>query len=316
VAVASELQTSAQSLPQSERTVTVIGVPLDSGASRPGARFGPQVLRNAGLAQQVESLGYAVLDFGDIAVTQRNMDPIGGPGHPKNVRSVRDANREIANAVEAAMREGSYPVVIGGDHSMAIGVLAGVARVNGPQGVIWVDAHADLNTTKSTPTGNIHGMSMAAAFGQVTDLFAPPEFPNPSADMRHCVFIGLRELDPAEKRTILEHDILCFTMSDIDQLGMGKVMELSIQRASAGPRSVHVSFDIDCLDPTLAPGTGTPVRGGLTYREAHLVMEQLWRSGITHSLEVSEVNPLLDEHNMTAKLANELICSALGKSIL
>ena len=315
-AVASETQSALESHAQHTRTVTVIGVPLDCGASRPGARFGPQVLRNAGLAQQLAALGYAVSDFGDVAVTATYRDEPGGPDQPKNVRPVRDANREIAAAVEAAMREQSFPVIIGGDHSMAVGILAGLARVNGPQGVIWVDAHADLNTTKSSPSGNIHGMSMAAAFGQVTDLFPPPEFPNPSADMRHCVFIGLRELDPAEKRTIIEHDILCFTMSDIDQLGMGRVVELAIQRASQGPRTVHVSFDIDCLDPTLAPGTGTPVRGGLTYREAHLVMEQLWRSGIAHSLEVSEVNPLLDEHNMTAKLANELICSALGKSIL
>ncbi len=294
----------------------MIGVPFDLGASRRGARFGPHALRTAGLAAQLESLGYAVSDFGDIEVSQPESDPAGGPGQPKNVRAVRDANRQIATAVEAAMREQSYPILLGGDHSMAIGALAGVARVNGPQGVIWVDAHGDLNTTESSPTGNLHGMSMAAAFGQVADLFPPPEFPTPAADLRHCVFIGIRELDEQEKRTILEHDILCFTMSDIDQLGMAKVIELAFQRASQGPRSVHVSFDIDCLDPTLAPGTGTPVRGGLTYREAHLFMEQLWRSGIAHSLELSEVNPLLDEHNMTAKLADELICSALGKSIL
>lgn len=297
-------------------TVTIIGVPLELGASRRGARLGPQALRTAGLAQQLESLGYAVSDFGDVAVLGKSGDSSGGPGHPKNVRAVRDANREIANAVEAAMREGSYPAVIGGDHSMAVGVIAGIARINGPQGVIWVDAHADLNTTASSPTGNIHGMSMAAAFGQVTDIFHAPEFPTPAADRRRTVFIGLRELDPQEKRTIIEHDILCFTMSDVDRLGMANVMERAIERASQGPRSVHISFDIDCLDPTLAPGTGTPVRGGITYREAHLIMETLWQSGVAHSLELSEVNPLLDEHNVTAKLANELICSALGKSIL
>jgi arginase len=314
--VAQTLTTPAQTLPEQFRRLTLIGVPFDLGASRRGARFGPHALRTAGLAPQLEALGYAITDFGDIAVGPGESESTGGPDHPKNVRLVRDANREIANAVEAAMREGAYPIVLGGDHSMAIGAIAGVARVNGPQGVIWVDAHGDLNTPASSPTGNIHGMSMAVAFGQVRELFPPPEFPAPAADMRHSVFIGIRELDPQEKRTILEHDILCFTMSDIDQLGMAKVIELSFQRAAQGPRSVHVSFDIDCLDPTLAPGTGTPVRGGLTYREAHLFMEQLWRSGIAHSLELSEVNPLLDEHNMTAKLANELICSALGKSIL
>ncbi|HXW50627.1 MAG TPA: arginase [Candidatus Acidoferrales bacterium] len=314
--MAQTLTTPAQTLPERFRRVTMIGVPFDLGASRRGARFGPQALRTAGLAAELESLGYALSDFGDIAVRPEESDQSGGPGHPKNVRVVRDANRELANAVEAALREDSYPIALGGDHSMAIGVLAGIARVKGPQGVIWVDAHGDLNTVASSPTGNIHGMSMAVAFGQVSDLFPPPEFPTPAADLRHSVFIGIRELDPQEKQTILEHEILCFTMSDIDQLGMPKVIELAFQRASQGPRTVHVSFDIDCLDPTLAPGTGTPVRGGLTYREAHLFMEQLWRSGIAHSLELSEVNPLLDEHNMTAKLANELICSALGKSIL
>ena len=312
--MAQTLTTPAQTLPEQFRRVTMIGVPFDLGASRRGARLDRMRCARRGSHHSLER---SATPFRISATSRSTRLKAKTPVVQvtlKNVREVRDANREIANAVEAAMREGAYPVVLGGDHSMAIGTLAGIARVNGPQGVIWVDAHGDLNTTASSPTGNIHGMSMAVAFGQVSDLFPAPEFPTPAADMRHSVFLGIRELDPQEKRTLLEHEILCFTMSDIDQLG--EVIELAFQRAGQGPRSVHVSFDIDCLDPTLAPGTGTPVRGGLTYREAHLFMEQLWRSGLAHSLELSEVNPLLDEHNMTAKLANELICSALGKSIL
>lgn len=297
-------------------TVSLIGVPLELGASRRGARLGPQVLRTVGLAAALESLGYVVSDFGDIGVASGPRDVSGGPGHPKNVRAIRSASVDVATAVEAALRQGSYPLILGGDHSMAIGILAGIARVNGPQGVIWFDAHGDLNTSQSSPTGNIHGMPMAAAFGDLTDIFPPPEFPTPSADIDHSVFIGLRELDPAEKSMLTERRICHFTMSDIDRLGMAAVMERALERAGQGLASAHVSFDIDCLDPTLAPGTGTPVTGGITYREAHLAMELIYESGIAHSFEMSEVNPLLDEHNITAKLANELICSALGKRIL
>ncbi len=298
------------------RSATLIGVPLELGASRRGARLGPHVLRTAGIVQQVQDLGYTVDDAGDIAAPTSAEDVAGGPGRPRNVQPIVTVSRAIADAVEKAMRAGSFPVVVGGDHSMAIGVIAGVARVKGPQGVIWIDAHPDLNTPATSPTGNLHGMSMAAALGDLNDLFPPPDFPTPAADTKRLVFIALRDVDPGERRMISERNIACFTMTDIDRLGMAAVVDQAISIAGQGPASVHVSFDIDSLDPSLAPGTGTPVPGGITYREAHLAMELIAQSGVANSLELSEVNPLLDEHNMTAKLATELICSALGKRIL
>src|SRR5579872_1053963 len=298
------------------QTVSLIGVPLELGASRRGARLGPQVLRTAGLAHEVQKLGFQVLDRGDIGVELQSNDEVGGPGHPKHVSAIRAVCLAIADAVEDALRRDTFPVVLGGDHSMAIGVLAGVARVKGPQGIIWIDAHADLNTPETSPSGNLHGMSMAAALGEISDLFQPPAFPTPAVDVNRSVFIGLRELDPAERRSLLDKGMTCFTMSDIDRFGIAHAMERAIEVAGPGKASAHVSFDIDALDPSLAPGTGTPVPGGITYREAHFAMELIAQSGIAHSLELTEVNPLLDEHNMTAKLATELICSALGKRIL
>jgi len=298
------------------RSATIIGVPLELGASRRGARLGPQVLRTAGVGRQLQALDLAVDDLGDVEVPAAAPDTDGGPGHPKNVRPIVAASRAIADAVETTMRKDSFPVVLGGDHSMAVGVIAGAARVKGPQGVIWIDAHPDLNTPETSRTGNLHGMSMAAALGYLSGIFAAPEFPTPAADARRLVFVALRDVDPAERQMIVEHGIACFTMTDIDRLGMASVIERAISIAGKGPGSVHISFDIDSLDPSLAPGTGTPVPGGITYREAHLAMELISQSGVAHSIELSEVNPLLDEHNMTAKLATELICSALGKRIL
>lgn len=273
-------------------------------------------MRTAGLAERLRTLGYAVTDHGDIAIPASTQDAIGGPGRPKNVPAIREVNRAVAEAVAETMGRGAFPVLLGGDHSLAIGAIAGIARVKGPQGVIWIDAHPDLNTPETSPTGNLHGMAMAAALGAMADIFAPPEFPTPAAEVTRSVFIAVRDVDPGERRMIGERNIHCFTMSDIDRLGMGQIIERAIEIAGQGPGSVHISFDIDSLDPVFAPGTGTPVRGGITYREAHLAMELIAQSGVAHSLELVEVNPLLDQHNMTAKLASELICSALGKSIL
>ena len=298
------------------RTVSLIGVPLELGASRRGARLGPHVIRNTGILARLQALGLDVADVGDLDLPTAGDDVAGGPDHPKNVAAIVSACRTIADAVEREMRRGAYPVIMGGDHSMAVGVLAGIARVNGPQGVIWIDAHADLNTVATSPSGNLHGMPMAAAFGRLPEIFPPAEFPTPSANVARSVFVALRDVDEGERQLIREHDVACFTMTDIDRLGMDKVMERAVEVAGDGPGSVHVSFDVDSLDPALAPGTGTPVPGGITYREAHLAMELIAQSGVAHSVEISEINPLLDEHDMTAKLAAELICSALGKRIL
>ena len=298
------------------RKATLIGVPLELGASRPGARLGPQIIRTAGVAEQIRALGYTVEDAGDVEVPQTGDGVMGGPGRPKNVQAILAASRAIAGAVERAVRQGAFPVVVGGDHAMAVGVIAGIARVHGPQGVIWIDAHPDLNTPHTSPTGNLHGMSMAAALGEMADIFTPAEFPTPAADVKRLAFLALRDLDPGEREIIRNRGIACFTMTDIDRLGMANVVDRAVEICGAGAGSVHISFDIDSLDPSLAPGTGTPVPGGITYREAHLAMELIAHSGVANSVELAEVNPLLDEHNMTARLATELICSALGKRIL
>lgn len=302
--------------PIASRTISLIGVPLELGASQPGARQGPRALRAAGLASQLERLGYRVVDRGDIPIDLERTELAGGPGHPKHLAAIRDICATVADAVEEALRLDSFPVLLGGDHSLAIGALAGIARVKGPQGIIWMDAHADLNTPGSSPSGNVHGMSMAAALGEMRDVFDERIFPSPSVDVAHSVFVGLRDLDPPERNAIREKKIASFTMTDIDRVGMAQVMQQAIAIAGPDRASVHLSFDVDCLDPSLAPGTGTPVPGGLTYREAHLAMELLAQSGVAHSLELVEVNPALDQDDKTARLAAELICSALGKSIL
>lgn len=296
--------------------IDIIGVPLDYGAARRGARLGPDAVRERGLKSILERLGYAVRDEGNVSVPPMGAEESGGPDQPRYVEPIRAVCLATADAVARSLAAGAFPIVIGGDHSLAIGALAGAARVKGPQGVIWFDAHADINTPATSPTGNLHGMSMAAALGEMSDLFPASDFPTPSADARRCVFIGLRDLDPGEKRALRERSIACFTMSDIDRIGMVKVMERASEIAARGPASVHVSLDIDALDPGTAPGTGSPVAGGLTLREAHLALEIIAESGIAHSMEVVEINPTLDEGNATAEVAVQLISSALGKSIL
>lgn len=298
-------------------TIDIIGVPIEFGAGRRGAQLGPDVMRSGGLQRSIEALHYAVRDIGNIEVRgSGGGDAVGGPGRPRNLDVVRETCLATADAVADSIRSNAFPIVIGGDHSIAIGVIAGIARVKGPQGVIWIDAHADLNTPETSPTGNFHGMPMGVALGYAASYFPPPQFPTPAADASRCVFIGLRDLDPGEKRLLRQGNISVFTMSDIDRMGMGKVMERAIEIAGNGPASAHVSVDVDSLDPLIAPGTGTPVPGGLTYREAHLAMELIAESGVANSLEVAEVNPILDEGTITARIAMELIGSALGKSIL
>ena len=298
------------------RPVDLIGVPLDYGAATAGVRLGPEAIRSADVKRRIESLGYSVRDAGDVAVAPLDESDAASDPTARHLRFIRDVCALLAGAVERSLKAGAFPIVLGGDHSLAIGALAGAARALGPGGVIWIDAHADLNTPRTSPTGNLHGMPMAAALGDMPELFGPPDFPAPSVDPARCVFIALRDLDPGEKRSIRERGMSAFTMSDIDRVGFAKVMERAAEIAARGPESVHVSVDIDALDPREAPGTGTPVPGGLTYREAHLAMEIVAETGIAHSLEVVEVNPTLDDGVTTARVATELICSALGKSIL
>jgi arginase len=298
------------------RRIDLIGVPIDIGAGRRGVRLGPSALRAAGVFEQLKALDFAVCDCGDVVVPDSDERDLGGPGQPRHVAAVRQTCLNTAAAVETSLRSGAFPVVMGGDHSLATGALAGCARVVGAQGLIWIDAHADMNSPESTPTGNLHGMALASALGDAPNLFPNPEFHTPAVDPTRTVFVGLRDLDPHERRAIRERGMTAFTMTDIDRLGMANVVDRAIETAGRGAASAHISVDIDSVDPAMAPGTGTPVPGGLTYREAHLAMEMLAESGIAHSMELTEVNPALDEHNMTARFAVGLICSLLGKRII
>ena len=298
------------------RRIDLIGVPIDLGAGRRGVRLGPDALRAAKLKEQLEALGCEVRDRGDVGVPRATHEEPGGLGMPRYIDVVRTACANTADAVEASLRDGAFPIILGGDHSLATGALAGAARVVGAQGLIWIDAHADLNSPASTPTGNLHGMSLASAMGDAPDIFPPAQFNTPAVDPKRTVFIGLRDLDERERQVIRERGMVAFTMTDVDRYGMAELINRAIQTAGRGPASAHISLDIDAVDASFAPGTGTPVPGGLTYREAHLAMEMLAESGIAHSMELTEVNPILDDHNATARLAAGLVCSLMGKRIL
>lgn len=285
--------------------VDIIGVPMDLGADRRGVDMGPSAIRYARLGEQLRALGITeVVDHGNLTVPDRESTSESGDD-AKYFAIIRRSCDELAALVEKALRAGGFPLVLGGDHSIAMGTLAGLRRARGTQtGLIWVDAHADINTPQSSPSGNVHGMPLHYA---IADGHVAPE---------RSVLIGLRDVDPGEKATIRAHGVRAFTMSDVDRMGMDRVIAESIAIAGAGAGPFHVSFDMDGIDPSEAPGVGTPVKGGLTYREAHLALEECAASGGLGSLEITELNPILDIENRTALLAVELILSALGKTIL
>lgn len=284
--------------------VDVIGVPMDLGAGRRGVDMGPSAVRNAELHHGIAALGIGVVDRGDVPVPVR--ESVGQSDvQAKYLPVILAVCDELARRVETSVREGGFPLVIGGDHSIAMGTLAGIRRGRGAQpGLIWIDAHGDIHSPMSSPSGNVHGMPLAFALGEAN---VSPE---------HTVLIGLRDVEPAERQTIRELGVRAFSMSEIDRLGMARVIDEALAIAGSGSRALHLSFDMDGIDPSEAPGVGTPVRGGMTYREAHLAMEMLASSGILGSLEFTEINPILDHANRTAQLAVELILSALGKTIL
>lgn len=297
------------------RTVAVIGAALDLGQSRRGVDMGPSAIRYAGLAERLRSLGYDVRDHGNVATAQREAS---APGDERSryLPEILETCGRIADLVDAAVGSDAFPLVLGGDHSVAIGTLAGLARRHdAPGGVLWVDAHGDLNVPGSTLSGNVHGMPLAAALGLAGDTFAHPSLRLPALDPARVSLVGVRSLDPAEQELLRRSDARVFTMSEIDRIGIERAMREAIDHVRAAP-FVHVSLDLDVLDPEVAPGVGTPVRGGLTYREAHLALELVAESGSLGSLEVVEVNPILDRENETAALAVELVASALGKTIL
>jgi arginase len=284
--------------------VDVIGVPMDLGADRRGVDMGPSAIRYAGLHAALERLGITAVDRGNIPVRVAESASI-EEASAKYLPIITEACAALADVVTDVIGAGGFPLVLGGDHSIAIGTLAGVARTRGrAPGIIWVDAHGDINTPLTSPSGNVHGMPVHFAL-EAHDV--APE---------RMVFIGLRDVDDGEKRAIRELGVRAFTMSDIDRIGMARVIDEALAIACDGPASLHVSFDMDGIDPSEAPGVGTPVRGGISYREAHFLMEAVASSGALGSLEITEINPILDRQNQTAILAVELIVSALGKTTL
>ena len=319
---------------QDDQEVHILGVPMDHGAGRRGVGMGPSAIRIAGLQDKLKALGLAFVDHGDLLI--RDVERAGQQaakveGKANHLPMIARACDALHEHVKRIVKKDAFPLVIGGDHSIAIGTIAGLMaaykeeeaelRKDEPKteltlGVIWIDAHGDLNTPHTSPSGNIHGMPVSCALGQgpkeLTHIggFAPKVYPN------DIVLVGLRDLDRQEKAGILDSGVHAFTMKDIDERGMAAVMRDAINLATRNTDYLHVSFDIDSVDPRIAPGTGTTVFGGLTYREAHLAMEMIAESDALTSLELVEVNPILDVHNQTGQLAVDLIASALGKTIL
>jgi arginase len=297
------------------RKVAIIGAALDLGAGRRGVDMGPSAIRYAGLHDRLDGLGFEVVDWSDVetAVLEATAET---DTSARYLPEIKAACGRVAHLVGIALAEQALPLVLGGDHSVALGTLGGLARAAGtPGGVLWIDAHGDLNTPDSSPSGNVHGMPLAAALGLADERFESDAWLLPAVEADRVALVGLRSLDARERERIRELGMTAYTMSDIDRIGIERAIRESLTRI-AGPGFVHVSLDMDALDPEVAPGVGTPVRGGLSYREAHLALELVAESGLAGSFEVVEVNPILDRENATAALAVELVASALGKTIL
>ncbi|MGZ4334071.1 MAG: arginase [Gaiellaceae bacterium] len=303
------------SVQQAERDVAVIGAPLDLGAGRRGVDMGPSAIRYAGLMQQlVEKLGARVHDLGNIAAPVAESTPM-GDDRARFLPQILDLCDEVARLVRASRQAGRLPLVLGGDHSVALGTLVGMAALRGPGGVIWIDAHGDLNTPETSPTGNVHGMVLSAALGLNGPAFARDGWTLPAVEAGRLALVGVRSLDDGERKLLGELEAKVFTMSEVDRIGVEPCMREAIAHAG-GAAFLHLSVDMDVVDPDYAPGVGTPVRGGLSYREAHLAMETVAESGLIDSMDVVEVNPILDRENATGQLAVELVASALGARIL
>jgi arginase len=303
----------------SKKEICIIGVPLDLGAGRRGVDMGPSAVRVAGLNSKLTGLGYQVTDAGNIPVTIPETQEVGDQ-HCKFLPEIVKVCEDLAQIVENALGQQRLPVILGGDHSIAMGSLAGLARFYQQQkqnvGLIWFDAHADFNTPETSPSGNVHGMPLSASLGigspELTGLFGL----QPKIRPQNTVLVGVRDIDTPEKEVLLSSAVRVFTMRDVDERGMRSVVEEAIRIASQHTSGIALSWDMDFIDPAYAPGVGTPVRGGASYREAHLAMEMIADTGKLRMLELVEINPVLDNINATANLAVELILSALGKKIL
>jgi arginase len=297
-----------------ERRVAIIGAALDLGAGRRGVDMGPSAIRYAGLDDRLAGLGYDIADWGNVETAVAEATASGSP-QARFLTEIKEACERVAGLVQRAVREGRIPVVLGGDHSVALGTLGGLAAARGPGGVLWFDAHGDLNTPETSPSGNVHGMPLAAALGRAGDGFASDSWPLPALDPERVMLIGVRSLDEGERAFVRASGMGVYTMTELDRRGVEPVVREALERVD-GPAFVHVSLDMDVVEPEVAPGVGTPVRGGLSYREAHLAMELVAESEVLDSLEIVEVNPILDRENATAQLAVELAASALGATIL
>lgn len=295
------------------KEVAILGAAIDLGTTRRGVDMGPSAIRYAGLAERLESLGLSVDDCGNVLAEIPEVASVRDE-HARYLPAILATCKQIATRVAEIARQGQMPIVLGGDHSIAMGTLAGLAAVHGPGGVLWVDAHGDLNRPNTSPTGNVHGMPLAAALGECG--FGLEGFDDPPwVDPKHVALVGVRSLDPGEKDLVRRLDLAVFTMADIDRRGMPEVMDEAIGVVK-GANHVHLSLDVDVCDPEIAPGVGTPVRGGLSYREGHLAMEIVAEAELLTSVEVVEVNPILDHADETGALAVELVASALGARIL
>ena len=297
----------------------IIGVPLDLGGNRRGVDMGPSAFRIAGLGERLASLGVTVVDEGDLVTPIPEVKSFGDPTK-RYIREITRVCEKLYKTSLGVLEKGGLPLVLGGDHSLAAGSVAASAdfarRENTPLGLIWVDAHGDMNTPASSDSGNVHGMPLASLLGsEPVELSRIGGF-SPKVAPEHTVLIGIRNLDAREKEIVRASAVHVFTMKDIDRSGIASIVEQALAIAGHGTGGIHVSFDLDVCDPTIAPGVGTPVKGGLDYREAHMVMEMIADSGLLKALDLVEVNPILDDRNMTAILGAELASSALGMKII
>ena len=303
----------------SNKRVQIVGVPMDLGAGRRGVDMGPSAIRLAGVSQQLRELGYDVLDAGDVAVpSPEARDP--GPDRCRYLNEIYHVCNRLRMRVARILEAGAIPVVLGGDHSIAIGTVAGIAehhRARGEEiGLIWVDAHADMNTPESSPTGNVHGMPLAVLLGMGHERLVEMGGFAPKVRRENVCLIGIRNLDESEKRIVRASGIHAYTMREIDERGMQAVMAEALGHAQHGTAGFHLSFDLDGMDPNDVPGVGTPVRGGIDWREANLLMEMAADTGKLLGLEITELNPIMDVRNQSGTVAVDLIASAFGKSIL
>jgi len=301
-----------------KENIAIIGFPMDLGADRRGVDMGPSALRIAGLQNRLENLGYKVEDTGDIKIEIMERQKIKNP-KLKYLDEIIKTSGKLAEKVEKVLEKGDFPLCIGGDHSMALGTISGISSFCKKRklklGVIWIDAHSDMNTEETSPSGNIHGMPLASLLGLGNDELVNFLGFSPKLFAENCALIGIRSIDQAEKANITKLKVPVYTMNNIDKLGIHRIISKVLKQFREKVDHIHVSFDVDSVDPSVAPGVGTPIQGGLNYREAHLIMEIIAECGCMSSLEVAEINPILDHKNKSAVFTAELIASSMGQRI-